>query len=199
MDKSLLLPFLTYALVTTFTPGPNNITSTSAGTLLGYRRSLPYLAGIASGFFLLMLFCGLFTDLILDYSEKAGPLLKWAGVTYMLWLAAMPFIRIKKKTVKSGKRGYGYYNGILLQLVNIKVLLYGITMYVTFPGLIAGSRFAVAVSALFLASLSFTSISLWNLSGTVLSRKFNNRKFYIGFNSLMALLLIYVCLEILLN
>ena len=43
MSIELIIPFLTYATVTTITPGPNNITATSAGMKFGYKKSIPYL------------------------------------------------------------------------------------------------------------------------------------------------------------
>lgn len=36
----------TFILVTTFTPGPNNILSASMGAYFGYRRTAPFLFGI---------------------------------------------------------------------------------------------------------------------------------------------------------
>jgi len=199
MDTSLIVPFLTYALVTTFTPGPNNVSSSSAGSMLGYKPSLPYLAGIASGFFLLMLTCGLFTDFILTYFHEAGPYIKWAGVGYMLWLALVPFIKAGSKKAKSEVKSYSYLSGLLLQLVNIKVILYGITIYATFSSLISTHSLTVLASAAFLASLSFSSISTWNLVGVLISKKLENRSFYYIFNVLMAVLLLYAALEIIWN
>ena len=39
----ILLPLMSYVFVTTFTPGPNNITSAALGMKVGYRGSLRYL------------------------------------------------------------------------------------------------------------------------------------------------------------
>lgn len=39
-------PLLIYVLVTTFTPGPNNILAMSHGVQSGFRRTLGFLAGI---------------------------------------------------------------------------------------------------------------------------------------------------------
>ena len=50
-----MIPLISFVIVTTFTPGPNNISSAAMGVAYGYRRTIPYLFGIASGFFLVML------------------------------------------------------------------------------------------------------------------------------------------------
>jgi cysteine/O-acetylserine efflux protein len=52
-------PFLIYVLVTTFTPGPNNIMSMTNAMRAGYRRTLRFLLGVFVGFFIVMLICGL--------------------------------------------------------------------------------------------------------------------------------------------
>ena len=54
-----LYPFLAYVVVTTFTPGPNNIMAMSNAMHHGYRRTLGFLAGMTAGFFLVMLACGI--------------------------------------------------------------------------------------------------------------------------------------------
>ena len=51
------LPFLTYAVITAATPGPNNLMSMSNGGRLGFRRALPFNFGIWAGFSAVMLLC----------------------------------------------------------------------------------------------------------------------------------------------
>ncbi len=52
-------PFLAYVVVTTFTPGPNNIMAMSNALRYGYRRTFGFLTGMTAGFFVVMLACGL--------------------------------------------------------------------------------------------------------------------------------------------
>ena len=52
--------FLTYAIVTAVTPGPNNIMSMSNGGQLGFRGALPFNLGIWAGFSAGMCLCTLF-------------------------------------------------------------------------------------------------------------------------------------------
>lgn len=42
--------FLTYAVITAATPGPNNIMSMSNGGRLGFKGALPFNFGILAGF-----------------------------------------------------------------------------------------------------------------------------------------------------
>ena len=36
------IPLISFVIVTTFTPGPNNISSAAMGVAYGYRRTLTY-------------------------------------------------------------------------------------------------------------------------------------------------------------
>lgn len=204
----LLVPFITYAIVTTFTPGPNNASSSQAGMQQGFSKTLPYLAGISIGFFAILAACGLMLDFILNLYGTISPYLRWIGAIYMLWLALMPFLPAKKPAFKNStekesgtkpkKRfaGYTLFNGMVLQLVNVKVILYGITLYSSFSLLIGTSATSVLSSAFFLTVAGFFSIALWTLIGSTFSAYFKNKLFYYTFNVVMSLMLIYSAVAI---
>ena len=52
--------FLSYAVVTAITPGPNNILSMTHASRVGFRRSFPFHLGVWAGFSLVMLLCTVF-------------------------------------------------------------------------------------------------------------------------------------------
>jgi len=54
LSLAILLPPAYFFLVTSITPGPNNIMLAASGMNFGYMRSLPHLLGIALGFGLLV-------------------------------------------------------------------------------------------------------------------------------------------------
>jgi len=184
----LVLPFLSYAVVTTFTPGPNNISASAVGMRIGYRRTLPYLAGMALGFFILMFASGMLTEFLLNSYAVIAPWLKWIGVAYMVYLAVSLFLPHREKSGKEGGSAT-FLSGLLLQLANPKVILYGITIYTSFSVLIAGSPPIVLFSAAALALLGFASVSLWAATGATLARFLKNDKARLGFNIAMALML----------
>jgi threonine/homoserine/homoserine lactone efflux protein len=53
---------LSFVFITTLTPGPNNIACASLGIRYGYRKALPFILGIVSAFFLIMLGAGLISS-----------------------------------------------------------------------------------------------------------------------------------------
>ena len=76
-------PFLVYVLVTTFTPGPNNIMSMTNAMRYGYLRTLKFLAGMAVGFFIVMLASGLLNVVLTGWLPALELWLKILGALYM--------------------------------------------------------------------------------------------------------------------
>ena len=56
--------FLSYAIITTFTPGPNNIIAMSNAGRYGFKKSLFFNAGVSTGFFILFSLCSFFSALL---------------------------------------------------------------------------------------------------------------------------------------
>ena len=59
MTAELLLAFVAFALVTSITPGPNNMMLLASGVNFGIRRSLPHMLGISLGFMVLVIAVGM--------------------------------------------------------------------------------------------------------------------------------------------
>jgi cysteine/O-acetylserine efflux protein len=184
----LILPFLSYAVVTTFTPGPNNISALAIGTRVGYKRTLPYLLGICLGFFIILFASGILTDFFIKNYAVISPWLKWIGVAYMSWLAISLYLPHASTGVTEVREGT-FLSGLLLQFVNPKGILYGITIYTSFSILIANSFPTVLISAVLLTLLGFTSISLWAKTGVALQKVMVNEKGRLVFNLAMTAML----------
>ena len=86
-----MIPLLSFVLITTFTPGPNNISSASMGISYGYRKTFRYLVGITAGFFLVMLCCATLSHLLLQLLPAAEGYLRIIGALYICWLALAIF------------------------------------------------------------------------------------------------------------
>jgi len=181
-----LIPALTFVLVTTFTPGPNNTMSLVSGKNNGYRKSINFLMGIFTGFFILMLLCGLFNSILFSVLPSIKPYFSIAGSLYMLYLAVI--ILKSDFGSRSYSKNFSYKKGVILQFINVKVIMYGLALYGTFISPYFDGILVVIISAFLLAATSFTSISLWALSGSRFSSIINRhpRIFSISTAGLMA-------------
>ena len=185
-------PFLTYVLVTTFTPGPNNILSMSNGLRYGYRRTLSFLAGITSGFLVVMLISGLLNVALVSLIPQVRFWLNLLGAAYMLYLAAH-IVFSKPSNEDSEQNSLNTFRaGFALQFVNLKGILYGVTVFAIFITPAYQNPLIVSLFAPLLACIGFIAVSSWALGGN-LFRNFL-QKYERWFNLLMGALLVYTAI-----
>lgn len=112
-----LTTLISFVLITSFTPGPNNISSASMGVLHGYKKSLNYLGGISCGFFFVMLVSGLVSTTLLAVFPPFESVLRIVGAGYILYLA-YGILKASYTFEERDIRPLGFANGLMLQLVN---------------------------------------------------------------------------------
>src|SRR3954470_2983262 len=88
MSQPLLIAFVVFATVMFFTPGPNNIMLLSSGLTYGFRPTLPHIAGITFGFAFMVGAVGLGLGTVFVAYPVLQTILKYAGIAYLLYLAA---------------------------------------------------------------------------------------------------------------
>jgi cysteine/O-acetylserine efflux protein len=181
----------------TFTPGPNNILAMSNGMRFGYKRSLGFLAGVFSGFFLIMLACGLLNVALASLLPQVRFWLNLLGAAYMLYLA---FHIVRSGAMEDGPDKHAlnsFRAGFALQFLNLKVILYGVTVFSMFITQTFQAPLMVSLFAPLLALVGFIATSCWAIGGDVFRHAL--RKHYRLFNLVMAALLTYTAIAALLS
>ena len=116
------------------------------------------------------------------------------GAIYILWLAWKTF-RHKPVSEDSEKKStVSFISGFLLQFVNPKVLLFGITVVSSFIVPYYKSGVVLTGFAVLIAFTGFTSTCCWSLFGSVFQKCFS--KYHRIINSVMALLLVYCAVSL---
>src|ERR1700754_3304451 len=87
LSANLLGPVALFSLVSSITPGPNNIMLASSGLNFGFRRSVPHMLGVNIGFSLMILLVGAGLGAVFHNSPLLYTLLKYGGAAYLLYLA----------------------------------------------------------------------------------------------------------------
>ncbi|SIN71289.1 LysE family transporter [Halodesulfovibrio marinisediminis] len=187
--------FLSFMVITTFTPGPNNISSASMGMQYGYKKSVTYLFGIMSGFFLIMLLCAFLTRSLLVVLPHAEQYLRWIGSAYILWLA-YSIAKSNSSLSQNEVPPQAFIKGFALQLVNPKVAVYGVTIFSTFLVSIVGRMDYLIFFAMILALNCFAAISTWALFGATIRNKLKHDSFRKGVNYTLAALLVYTAISL---
>ena len=189
------VPFLSLGLIAIFTPGPNNISCTSMGVLHGYKKTHGYILGIVLGFFLMMLMCALIAGTLSSLLPSFETILRIAGAGYITWLA-VETLRASYAFDLQVQKPLGFWRGLLLQLLNPKAIVYGITIYSTFLLPVRGNISWQIGSALFFAFLVFLATSTWALFGSAIRRYLNQPLIQKIVNGILVLLLLYTALQI---
>lgn len=197
METLDLIPLLTFVAITSYTPGPNNVSSASMGLVFGFFRSLPYMLGITSGFIIIMLLCGTMSGILVTLLPSVSQWLRWVGFGYILWLAWGTLRASYSFDEDKEVARMVFFRGVFLQVLNVKVIIYGITLYTTFLNPVVGQPATLIVSAMVLAVIAFSSVSLWALCGTALQKWISNPQLKKYINISLSLLLVYTAFSIL--
>ena len=190
-----LFPLISFVLITTFTPGPANISSASMGVLHGYRGSLRFLLGLVSGLFTIMLLSGLISGTLLHFFPALEPILRYLGAAYIFYLA---FSILKASyTFEAGDvKPMGYFHGLVLNISNPKLLVYAFTLFSTFLAPIAGNISLLIWAVPILALTAFCVVSTWALFGTVIKNYLHSPQAKKTVNIVLSLFLVYAAIEL---
>ena len=185
--------FLTYAVVTAVTPGPNNIMSLSNGSRKGFRGALPFNLGIWAGFSIIMTLCAIFCQMLSTLIPKIKLPMLIAGAAYMLYLAWETF-RSSGVGEDSARRG-GFLSGLLLQFINPKIYVYGIlSMEAYILPYYQGQVLPLFGFAMLLAFIGFAFTLCWSAFGSAFTRLFSRHGKAV--NTVLALLLVYCAVSL---
>ncbi len=185
--------FLTYAIVTAVTPGPNNIMSMSNGSRKGFKKALPFNFGIGVGFSIVMLLCTAFCSLLSALIPKIKTPMLVIGAAYMLYLAWETFR--SDSGVEENHSRDGFVSGLLLQFVNPKIYIYCImSMEAYILPYYHGRVIPLIGFALLLSFIGLAFTLCWSAFGSVFKRLFSEHARVI--NTVMALLLVYCAISL---
>lgn len=189
--------FMSYIFVTAFTPGPNNLMALTNAAKFGLRRGVTFSAGVFLGFLIDMSLCALLTTALYTSIPKIEPFMKGIGALYMLYLAFTVFRDKpkKEKTEESFLNPSSMFTGTIMQLVNVKVIIYGITSMTAFVLPNAQSNGGIILGILLLSVVGFLGTCTWALFGSLFQSIFT--KYHKQTNLIMAMLLVYCALMVL--
>lgn len=189
MPPQLLLPLASFCLVSSITPGPNNMMLLSSGATFGVRRTVPHIVGISGGCAAMVLVLGWLLAGMVGRAPGLFTALHVVATLYLLWLAW----RIATSTGPHGTnrraRPFGMLDAAGFQWVNPKawaMVLGAVTSFAR-PDHLAVD---VPLIALVLIAVGLPCITLWAGSGQLLSRFLADRRALRTFNLGMAALLV---------
>lgn len=189
MTYELVLGLTVFALVSSLTPGPNNLMLMASGANFGFRRSIPHMLGVSLGFTLMVLLVGIGLVQIFDAFPASYTLLKVISLIYLLYLAwKIATAAATGSDPDSAGSPMTFIQAALFQWVNPKAWTMALTAVSVYSP--SQSLSAVAFVAGLFGAINFPCIGIWTTMGLQLQRVLTNPIRLRIFNVFMALLLV---------
>ncbi|WGJ91314.1 LysE family translocator [Achromobacter mucicolens] len=186
---SLLGPLALFALVSSITPGPNNVMLASSGLNFGFRRSVPHLLGVNLGFTLMIFLVGVGLGSVFQQTPALYTVLKYAGAAYLLYLAWKIANSGPLDEGEARGKPFTFLQAAAFQWVNPKAWVMAVGVVATYTpqnGFFANLVIATLVCGI----VNLPSIGIWVTFGTALRHVLHRPAAIRAFNVGMALLLV---------
>ena len=186
MPGYVLTNFFVYAIVNAFTPGPGNILALNTVTNYGWKKGKPLFFGIFTGYYVVQIICAVFVYGVGTFLPDALQVMKYIGAAYILWLAI--HIAISKPEVSEEQGSASFMKGFLLQFVNIKIYMFGITALTGFITPYSKALWILIGFELLIATIGTIATSTWIGAGLLIQKLYV--KHYRIINIILALTLL---------
>jgi len=184
-----LFSLILFCLVTSCTPGPNNILASYSGFNFGIKKTLPLMSGVAFGYTLMLTFVNFGLIVIFKNYPIIQQIIKVIGSIFLIYLAYKISFSNSNSNILQ-KNPVKFFDTFLFQFINPKAIIVATIMVSTFVdsnnSYIRESFWVIGVNFIF----AWFSITFWTLLGKFLRKFATNDKFIKIFNYVMSFLLI---------
>ncbi len=189
MSLEALLALALFALVSTITPGPNNLMLMSSGANFGFKKTIPHMLGVSLGFAFMLLLVGIGLMQLFNQYPISYDILKVVSVIYLLYLA----FKIATSASLKGKekvesKPFSFFQAAAFQWVNPKAWTMALTAISVYS---PSQNFeSIVIVAMVFALVNLPSVSCWTLLGQELRVLLSSATRLRIFNYTMASLLV---------
>ena len=185
MPVYVLGNFFVYSVINAFTPGPGNILALNTVTNYGYKKGRPLYWGIFAGYYVVQVICAIFVFGVSAFLPDVLGIMKYIGAAYILWLAV--HIALSKPTTGTVEKSASFLKGFLLQFVNVKIYLFGITALTGYITEYSTSLWILLLFEIIIATIGTIATLTWIGMGVLIQRAY--QKYYRIINIILALTL----------
>jgi threonine/homoserine/homoserine lactone efflux protein len=191
MPVELFIALVSFAVVMSFTPGPNNMMLLASGVNFGLKRTIPHMLGISAGVATLLLAIGFGLHEVLQRWPFVFTVIKYAGVAYLLWLAWQIAASgpLDDGSGETKGRPMSFIEAAAFQWINPKAWVMAVGAMATYT-VEASCALTVMIVALVFAAVCGPATGTWTLFGVALRRWLQDPRANRIFNIAMALLLV---------
>jgi len=190
MTYALIYGLTLFALVSSITPGPNNLMLLASGANFGVRRTVPHAAGVVLGFTFMIIVVGLGVAQAFQTFPWLHQVLTVVSIVYLLYLAykigsATPVL----DNPEDAGTPITFWQAVAFQWVNPKawtMSITAVTLYTPQPS----TALHVIIVAVIFGAINLPCITCWMAMGVQMRRFFTTRNRLRVFNWTMAVLLV---------
>ncbi len=189
MGAEKIISLLIFALVSSITPGPNNLMLLTSGINFGFHRTLPHALGVSGGFSFMVLLVGLGLMKLFALYPMVQKVLQATSLSYLFYLAYRIATAVPAENEKRKKgRPMTFMQAVLFQWVNPKAWSMALTAVSLYTQEYNGET--VLYVTLIFGLVNFPCVSVWVVLGEQLKSFLNDKNKLRFFNRSMALLLV---------
>lgn len=191
MPGYVLTNFFVYSIVNAFTPGPGNILALNTVSNYGWKKGKALFFGIFTGYYVVQIICAVFVYGVGSFLPNALQIMKYIGAAYILWLAV--HIAISRPEAVDETASASFTKGFLLQFVNVKIYMFGITALTGFITPYSRMLWILIGFELLIATIGTVATSTWIGAGLLI------QKFYLKNYRVINIILALTLLECILS
>ena len=190
MPLSEFTALLLLATAMSFSPGPNTTLSTALAANRGLPHAMRFVCAVPVGWSALLLLCAGGVGALVLAAPMLRLAIKAVGIGYLLWLAWKLSQTASLAAADSARLDVGFWQGTLLQFVNIKAWLLALTIV---AGWVVGrpdplQRLALVLPVMM--AFAFASNLTYAAAGALLRHWLAHGRRLLWFNRAMALVLV---------
>lgn len=178
-------PLYVFVLAGLFSPGPNVILITTSGARFGFRRTLPHVAGIVVGVFVIAALAGLGVGAVMAELPVLNMTLKIAAATWILWMAWRLFMSTRRPQAPDRDRPFSFIEAVLFQWINAKLWAVALAAATGFASTLPPMQEALRLGTAF-SGLNVFVCLFWVAAGSALTYLLTTHHAWNAFTTVMA-------------
>lgn len=170
MSIQAAIAFLLYAVINAFTPGPGNILALNTVSNYGWEKGRNLFLGIFAGYYVVQIYCAIFVFGINELLNPVMWVMKYIGAAYILYLSI--HVAISKPVEEAEQKSASFFKGFILQFVNVKIYLFGITALSGYVVPYDSSLHTLILFELIIATIGTSATLTWIFLGKIFKKAY---------------------------
>lgn len=198
MSFEVFTALFLFALVSSITPGPNNLMLMASGANFGFKKTIPHMLGVGIGFVFMIIMVGIGLMQLFEAYPLSYDILKIVSILYLIYLTyKIATASAPEGDPETSGKPFSFFQAASFQWVNPKAW----TMALSAISIYSPTRSidSVLMVALAFAIVNLPSVSIWIVMGQQLRRLLTSHIKLRAFNITMATLLLASLYPVLFN